>query len=227
MHGSNHISEVCRRGDFDAVVATLQLNEHSENGGVNAVDDEGRTVLHWALAVKSFDIAKRLLAEPFNARCNIPDAEGTTALMVACSVQAPEEIVAQMVGHMSVDELNVADRLGNTALHSASSRGSVALVKLLLRSGCEILPNKRGQTPLHRAVSRGATECVDVLLSAGKNASNKWSSVDALVNAQDSHGDTALHYASMENNQEIGEMLLLHGAEREIRNKDGKAFWEI
>jgi ankyrin repeat protein len=43
----------------------------------------------------------------------------------------------------------------------------------------------------------------------------------------DVEGNTPLHYASMENNQELGEVLLRAGAIREKKNKEGKEFWEM
>lgn len=125
--------------------------------------------------------------------------------------------------------LNWCDSLGNTALLNAVSRGHKQLVGHLLQLGADInAQNNRGQTALHRAVGRGHMDLVEMLVkfseaqTAGKRALHRrW------MDTQDYRGDTALFYASMENNEELGRYLLQHGADRDMRNKAGKQFWEV
>lgn len=125
--------------------------------------------------------------------------------------------------------LNTEDSLGNTPLLSAVSRGNFRVVKLLVQRGSNLWhQNHRGQSALHRAVSRGNTDVVELLVSTSEqqNGANKvnhrrW------MNLQDYRGDSALFYASMENNEELGRYLLRHGADRDQRNKEGKQFWEV
>jgi ankyrin repeat protein len=145
------------------------------------------------------------------------------------------------------------DGAGNSALILAASKGSVAIVKKLLALGVDVLyQNKRGQNALHRAVSRGHLETAEELLSYSKRqlgsngkAADIVLSVVAespdtgvaspspvppyrkFVNCRDAQGNTPLHYASMENNKELGQLLLRYGADRTIRNNDGKEFWEL
>lgn len=45
------------------------------------------------------------------------------------------------------------------------------------------------------------------------------------MNLQDKRGDSALFYASSDENEDIGVYLLRHGADRHLRNKEGKEFW--
>jgi len=104
--------------------------------------------------------------------------------------------------------------------------------------------NKRRQTALHRAIARGASDFVEEYLSwmkrrvatnnvdpsKGPNGSDVVSnkaSVRHFINSQDVQGNTALHYAALENNQDLGQLLLRNGADRDIRNKDGQEFWKL
>jgi serine/threonine-protein phosphatase 6 regulatory ankyrin repeat subunit A/serine/threonine-protein phosphatase 6 regulatory ankyrin repeat subunit B len=85
--------------------------------------------------------------------------------------------------------------------------------------------NVRGQTALHRAVTKGEMALCETLISAVRKYFP--TEVKKFVNSADKNGDTALHYASLEENREIGEFLLRNGATRELRNKGGKEFWQL
>lgn len=253
-------------------------------------DGEGRTALHWAIALKNFDLARSLLQiagqvqqqllqyqsqqqqqnEQGNDDKNAfliapwslpPDSNSTTVLASACAVSAPIELIAELIhlatgikgvvaagGGGSVDSVNVSkaqqqqqalqvqqqhpfialpDSQGNTALHLAASRGNIKLVAFLVNNFNADLreQNKKGQTALHRIVARGDSNAVEeVLVMARKRFPNE---VKKFVNCVDTNGDTALHYASMEENREIGEFLLRNSADRNIKNKNGKEYWQL
>lgn len=294
--GDQHLSELCRGADIDPIFARLRqiAPETADADFVWGVwgyrDDDGRTALHWAIALKNFDLANAMMAAPYNAPPMSEDTDRVTPFITACMVGAPvtfiEELLdrcvasfdafmacpalqhteekdppvsspATAMGTAGVSRpaeesdahatpaslaagsdaastvsqriLNAADSMGNTALLYAVSRGNIAVVKLLLERGANMnLQNSRGQTVLHRAVSRGGMDMVELLV---KNSEALYTSEKVQhrrwMNLQDTHGDTALFYASMENNKEVGQYLLRHGASREQRNKDGKLFWEV
>lgn len=125
--------------------------------------------------------------------------------------------------------VNAPETTGHSPLLLAVARGHIAIARFLLENGADLShQNVRGQSALHRAVNTGNMELVDFLVStsekrhAGKKAAHRrW------LDLQDLHGDSALFYASMDNNEEMGRYLLRHGADRELRNTDGKAFWEV
>jgi ankyrin repeat protein len=91
----------------------------------------------------------------------LPNADGTTALMVAAGVgiwapgESPgteEEAVAavQLLLEVGGGAVNDIDKNGNTALHGAILRaGSIPLVKILVSRGARLdVTNARGWTPL-------------------------------------------------------------------------------
>ncbi|EPY24897.1 26S proteasome non-ATPase regulatory subunit 10 [Angomonas deanei] len=125
--------------------------------------------------------------------------------------------------------LQSSDSSGNTPLLVAVSRGHTHIVKFLLENDVDLFhQNERGQSVLHRAVGKGNLDLVELLVrhsekkfSETKSRHRQW------MNLQDYRGDSALFYASMENNEEMGKFLLRHGADRELRNKEGKQFWEL
>ena len=123
--------------------------------------------------------------------------------------------------------IEAADATGNTPLHIAASRGNMPLVTLLLAFGSDPRRlNKRSQTALHRLVGRAAdVAALEFLVHFGRRHFPM--EVKRFVNAADVNGDTALHYASMEENREAGELLLRCGADRNIKNKQGKEYWQL
>ena len=253
-------------------------------------DGEGRTALHWSIALKNFDLARSLLevAAKVNSEmkksnndnkgsennnndnnsllfiapwCLPPDGNSTTVLATACAVSAPLELISDLIFQATGMQSSVSspqqsnqnqqqskammtstsssssqqqhpfistpDAQGNTALHLAASRGNIKLVSYLVNnfSADPREQNKKGQTTLHRIVARGDTSSVEELLILMRRKYPM--EVKKFVNCVDKNGDTALHYASMEENREIGEFLLRNGADRNIKNKNGKEFWQL
>ncbi|GET87822.1 hypothetical protein, conserved [Leishmania tarentolae] len=311
-----HLSELCRDSDIDVIIARLRqvaplepapasssfeeaadddttpATGHSDHHGLwSYQDNDGRTAFHWAIALKNFDLARKLMQAPYNSPVLTEDEEWSTPFATACSVGAPLDLlkeildrsVAEFSAHMkqreaqqnltseeqnsssasptepaqgsndgkpamflpnmpgisqpvdatpaSITEVlaDAEDATGQTPLLLAVGRGHLGIARFLLENGANLMhQNHRGQSCLHRAVNRGNVELVDLLVSTSEknNMANK-AAHRAWMDLRDKHGDSALFYASMDNNEEIGRYLLRHGADRELRNADGKAFWEV
>ncbi|NXP35973.1 ASB10 protein, partial [Leiothrix lutea] len=102
---------------------------------------------------------------------------------------------------------------GKTALHEACAAASTDCVRLLLSSGADPeAVSEDGYRPLHFCKSSDSIECVRQLLQHG-----------ASVNSQtEEENDTALHVASRHGLAEHVQLLLHHGAELEVKNKEGQ-----
>ncbi|XP_039940232.1 ankyrin repeat and SOCS box protein 10 isoform X1 [Hirundo rustica] len=102
---------------------------------------------------------------------------------------------------------------GKTALHEACAAASADCVRLLLSSGADPeAVSEDGYRPLHLCKSSDSIECVRQLLQHG-----------ASVNSQtEEENDTALHVASRHGLTEHVQLLLHHGAELEVKNKEGQ-----
>ncbi|XP_053670231.1 ankyrin repeat domain-containing protein 27-like [Anopheles nili] len=111
--------------------------------------------------------------------------------------------------------LNAVNGEGYTALHVAAMHGNVEMVRLLLEQ--QVNPTirlKTGATALHLATRERRLRIVRMLLSRCHSAD--------IVDLKDSRGDTPLHYAVEQNNLQLVQMLLDSGADRSIRNLQGK-----
>jgi ankyrin repeat protein len=71
-------------------------------------------------------------------------------------------------------QLNVADELGNTALHRAVMKGDEGIVLYLIKKGARVrAANKTGETPLHIASAEGQERVVQILIESGASTSAK------------------------------------------------------
>ncbi|XP_063817771.1 ankyrin repeat domain-containing protein 22 isoform X2 [Pseudophryne corroboree] len=143
--------------------------------------------------------------------------------------------------------LNVKDRFGgDTPLICACRKGNIKVASFLLSMKADInLRNNKERTCLHYAVRKRFT-FLDYLLivllmpvmligyaiMVSKSKQNERlirlllaSGVD--VNAADSTGNTALHYACKMKSQAVIPILLAANADPHIRNKEGESSFDI
>jgi ankyrin repeat protein len=97
-------------------------------------------------------------------------------------------------------------------LVTAARSGWMSAAKLLLENGAIINPESPpGDTPLTAASDAGNKGMVELLLSKGAN-----------INAVDGHqGWAPLHYAVFHGFKSVAETLIAHGADVEVRARDG------
>ncbi|MBH05973.1 MAG: hypothetical protein CMJ20_06595 [Phycisphaeraceae bacterium] len=100
---------------------------------------------------------------------------------------------------------------GDTALHLASRKGDLEIIKFLLSLKAMVdAGNADGKTPLHYAASSGGDEIVDMLMEA-----------DADADAKDHHGRTPLYEAVAAGGVSCVHRLLGKGAYSDAADKDG------
>lgn len=147
-----------------------------------------------------------------NSKADVERLENVTALMVA-SRAGREEIVRRL--SESGADVNAQTRQGGTALMYAASAGWPAVVRYLLRMGADVNhANRRGETALLLSIpapwpqqdQERALDCVNQLLAAG-----------ASVNSRSADGATALHAAIGRDQLAAVRLLLLRGADPNLK----------
>ncbi|XP_033234294.1 uncharacterized protein [Drosophila pseudoobscura] len=165
---------------------------------VNAVDNEGHSVVHWATVCGEVESLRAVLAAGANVAQ--PDVNGGTPLHYAAqmcgasydskqqqsnSSKLALEILGILLAHPQ-SSVDVQDKDGRQPLLWAASAGSAKAMIALVKAGARVeSADKDGLTALHCAGSRGHTECIDTLISL----------CGAPTDLIDSNGCTALHYA--------------------------------
>ena len=174
------------------------------------VDDEavrGKTALMAAAAEGAIDLLEHLidLGAVVNHRNH---AEGT-ALMYAAQYGQLEAAKILIFRGAKVDSKAMK---GWNALMIAVLKGHQPMVNLLLQNGAD--PNSvdmHGWTPLMRATEKGDVALTRSLLQIE----------DIDINSQSESGTTALHVAAVHGHTEIAQLLLEHGAHKDLRDKGG------
>ena len=109
-------------------------------------------------------------------------------------------------------DVNVSCSSFSTPLHVASSRGRLAVVKVLLKHRADINAGQHGWTPLHLASCFGHHKVVRLLLEHGVDVDFKFS-----------YGETALRLLSEgDGNPDVARVLLEYGADPNVRCISGR-----
>lgn len=169
-------------------------------------DEDGRLPIHWACTTTSLDTIRAILdATPRKSfDPDTTDSSGWTPLMIAASLPSDGGLATIDLLLARDAEVKIQSNNGGTALHFATSKQNVDVVKKLLNSGASArVKDKRGQLPLHRAAAVGNMPLVKLLLSTGKSP----------VDATDMDGSTALHHAISEGHGDVAVELMKQGAD--------------
>ncbi|KAK3241820.1 hypothetical protein CYMTET_48448 [Cymbomonas tetramitiformis] len=139
----------------DSVVAVLL------EAGVypTAVDDDGRTPVHWAVERGQHGVLRQLLE--VGAGVSTPEKMGWSPLHLAVHFHQP--IAANMLLKAGADK-DAATGSGHTPLHWAARQGRGDMVMLLLKKGADkSLADARGKLPIDLAAEFKSPHCVAML----------------------------------------------------------------
>lgn len=163
----------------------VRLLVETHAASTDALSLSKQTPLHLAAMSGQLGVCSSLLK--LRADITATDCHGQTPLHLAAENDHSE--VVQLFLQHRPELATLANVEGATCTHIAAAKGSVAVIRELLRfnqGGTSSLHNKaNGSYPLHLAAARGHTEVVKVLLEAGASAGD-----------EDSEGMTAIHLAA-------------------------------
>ncbi|XP_048697724.2 uncharacterized protein LOC125632890 isoform X4 [Caretta caretta] len=163
----------------------VKLLVETHLASIDAMTLTKRTPLHLAALTGQLDVCTSLLS--MSADVNATDMQGQTPLHLAAE-NDHSEVVQFFLKHKP-ELVTSANVEGSTCAHIAASKGSVAVIKELLKFnkvGATTARNKTNySTPLHLAAAGGHCEVVKVLLQTGASAAD-----------EDGEGMTAIHLAA-------------------------------
>lgn len=209
-YGENHwtlLHIACYAGALD----TVRMLVGTQSTPIDyRLDESGDTALILAAKRGKFDISRLLLTEGANP--NTRGIKGKTALHHVAANDI-STIAYLLLKHHSID-MNLADDMGDTALHHASRSGSIATLAAILTIDKSILNldavNSNGHTPLFLGVFAMYSDVVARLLKAGSDP-------DIVTgNTTPFGGITALHQAISSNLEDVIANLLVYRANTNI-----------
>lgn len=183
---------------------------------IDAPDRFGKTPLILAVERENIEMVKTLASA--GASPHATDARGCTALIWA-AMTGIVDLVKSLFGAGAIQSVDVQDKMGNTALTAAVSRGYFDIAKVLITEGQAnvLLANRDGETALSLAVQDDDEELVDLLCTHGAN-----------VNARDEDGRTAVMAAYDASNKRMVEHLISEvGADITLADNEGRTLLHL
>jgi ankyrin repeat protein len=150
----------------------------------------GDTSLHLALYGEEWELAEEILNRFDAYDVNSTNSLGDTPLLLAARLNCEDKLFTKILERTNQENVSKVDENGWTALHYAIDRESEIKVKeLLKREEVDVnIKNNNNWTPLHMACFKWKEIPVDLFKIILQKSTN-------VINAQDNHGNTALHYA--------------------------------
>lgn len=200
-NGRNAFHNAAANGHADVVKLFVPLID------IDIGDINGLSSLHLAAKNCRSDVVAVLLEA--GADVNALNRAHETALHITAR-DGCMEITELLLKHGAVIDLQTRSKM--TALHYASMVGNLDIVKLLRENEADInIMNVSGETPLHFAVMLGHEDTALFLLDGTTN-----------INAKNDRKETLLHYACRHNLISVAERILIKGADRCAKDKNGK-----
>ncbi|KAF8080134.1 hypothetical protein N665_0973s0014 [Sinapis alba] len=192
----------------------------------NAVDDEGETVLHRAVAKKYTDCAIVILENGGSRSMTVSNAKYLTPLHM-CVATWNVVVIKRWVKVSSPEEIaqaiNIPSPVGTALCMAAAIRNDHEkegreLVQILLAAGADPTAQdaQHGRTALHTAAMSNNVELMRVILDAGVNA-----------NILNVHNTIPLHMALARGANACVSLLLESGSDCNIQDDDGDNAFHI
>lgn len=136
-----------------------------KGANINATDNKGATVIHYAVGHNQIEKVKYLLEH--GAHIDQTNRDGETPLYTACTLDKPAMIEYLLEHGANIDSRCIE---GKTPLNAAASRDNFLAIKCLLKHGSNI--NQRDghhRRPLDEAASENRFDMVKCLIEHGSN----------------------------------------------------------
>lgn len=120
--------------------------------------------------------------------------------------------------------VNARDENGKTGLMIACEKGNFEIVNLLINEYAKLdLRDNKGRTALHYACLQSNLRIVTALFTDAPSKRR----LKRRINRRDKQGNTPLHLAVLNNHYYTINHLLLSGANKRIKNKEGKDVYNL
>ncbi|MDR0685303.1 MAG: ankyrin repeat domain-containing protein [Spirochaetaceae bacterium] len=235
--GDTGLHEAARIGDVEVIRALLD-----RGANVNIQDGQGNTAMHIAIPVEVHRAALELLLS-YRANPNLRDERGDSPAHIVISLNRPPDILETLLKNGA--DVTIHNSEGKTPLFLAVEQNRTALLPLLVRYGSDIFAvTNEGSTPFGLALN-GPKETLNQLITgetvtqsdtngntalivavqsdAEPEIIQRILDRNALINARNQEGDTALHIAVRQNLAAAGELLIARGADVFAQNAKGES----
>jgi ankyrin repeat protein len=187
---------------------------------INVPNRQGKTLLICACEMDDIDLAKELLQR--GAQINLQDGRGCTALFHTVA-RDNNDLLDVLLKQEAID-VDVQGMNGLTALMYAVFLVHLRMVNPLIDRGANVnFQTEQQQTPLMMSVysdtEDAQSNCIAIINTLLERGAD--------INRQDEDGLTALMHAVTQRRLDIAELLLAHGADKTIKNKENQTAMDL
>lgn len=188
-------------------VLSGMLDRNDASDLVTVTASNGKSALMVASKKGDIAFARRLI----QAGVNVNETTETLGTPFMFAIVGGQQQVAQWLFEQGAD-IHAVGSNGWSALTIAAAKGDVTLLQWLISQGADAqVRDVYRYTPLLRAVDNGFLQAAALLLSLPETD----------IHAKDEYDNTALHHAVFANEESMVGLLLEHGADPTMRNRDG------
>ncbi len=189
----------------------------AQGADINGKDKDGDTSLRTAATYVRKEIAEMLISK--GADVNVRTNNGNTPLSSVALSGSPDALaIAELLISKGAD-VNAKDKYGNSPLKDAAYSGNAKMAELLILHGANInAKGLIGETAMHEATRTDYYHQATAELLIAKGAD---------INIQDDKGNTPLHHAVLWGSEKVAALLITHGANKSVVNKEGKTAQQL
>lgn len=200
--GGTYLHMMAYFEENDIVIAEISYDRKK----IHELDSCNMTILHSASLGHNYRLVEFLIKE--GARINDKDNYGRTPLL--CS----NEIIAVLLVNAGAN-VNVFDDKGLSPLLKFVSYNDIKVIELLIKRGAILNhQDKNGNSVLHYMAFKEYAYNLDILTLLINSGAD--------LNMQNNNGDTPLHAAASYFHIKMVKYLLIEGADKTIKNKEGR-----
>lgn len=206
-------------GSTPLMIATLQNNFEimkmllENKADANKMTLNGYSALHFACQSGCLEIVQHLIKYKANLNQNAP---GLGTPLIFAIIGGHFDVIQCLVQNKA--EVNACSTAGYSALHWAvTQKGSLEILRYLIKNGAHINMNTAIGSPLHFAASHGCLKMMKILIYHGANVNS--------VNEE--NGFSPLHEAVAESHFEVCKYLIEHGANVYEKTKNGFSPYDL
>lgn len=205
--GATPLKNAIGNGNFNTAKALIECGAN-----VDGRDIYGETPLFWAIMSDNQELVNFLLAR--HADINVINKEGETPLVCAIKKNNKEIVAILLKNGANINQIIKWRYFFITPLGIALIKKDREIVEMLLIRGANFEEEFEERDALFWAIEKGYKEIIKILLDRKKV------DVNCVINA--ATGDTSLICAVRNNSKDIVAILLAHGANVNVKNKNGE-----
>jgi ankyrin repeat protein len=215
--GQTPIKVALMNNNLNAVTYLIEKGAYLSDEDIKTKDSQGNQPIHRAALYYGNQKFMNLLIAK-GADVNAKNKQGQTPIQVAWMNNNWDAVtyLIEKGAYLSDEDIKTKDAQGDQPIHHAVLSHNQKFMNLLIAKGADVnAKNKQGQTPIQVALMINNWDAVTYLIEKGAYLS------DEDIKTEDSQGNQLIHWAALNGNQKLVNLLIAKGADVNANNYHG------